>query len=114
MEPPPIDSSKKTEQNYSKTRVGEGEVKLDKDRLAQALSEEKKRKKRGEDGEDRAGKKQKGAPGGGSHDVTEEELGMFLYVVTRNYCAHYLSEAYRMSRRMTEDPMANYVDKDDH
>lgn len=84
MEPPVIDSSKKVEQNYSKNRVGEGDVKLDKERLAQALSEEKKRKKRGEDGEDRVGKKQKSALEGGSHDVTEEELGTFLNLVMVN------------------------------
>ncbi|KAJ7703023.1 Pre-mRNA splicing Prp18-interacting factor-domain-containing protein [Mycena rosella] len=84
-------TSERVEQNYSKKRVGEGDVRLDDDRLARALNEEKKRKARGEDEDDRSGKKRKNA--GGSHDVTEEEL-----------------EAYRMSRRMTEDPMANYVD----
>ncbi|KAJ3762831.1 Pre-mRNA splicing Prp18-interacting factor-domain-containing protein [Lentinula raphanica] len=83
----------RVEQNFSKKRVGEGEVKLDKDRLAQALKEERKRA-RGDDEDDRLGKKQKGAASG-SHDVTEEEL-----------------EAYRMRRRITEDPMANYVDND--
>ncbi|KAF9062126.1 Pre-mRNA splicing Prp18-interacting factor-domain-containing protein [Rhodocollybia butyracea] len=81
------------EQNYSKKRIGEGEVKLDKERLAHALKEEKKRT-RGDEEDDRPGKKPKGPSG--SHDVTEEEL-----------------EAYRMRRRFTEDPMANYVDKDD-
>ncbi|KAJ6499067.1 Pre-mRNA splicing Prp18-interacting factor-domain-containing protein [Mycena sanguinolenta] len=86
--------SERVEQNYSKKRVGEGDIRLDEERLSRALQEEKKRKARGEDVDDRSGKKQKSA--GGSHDVTEEEL-----------------EAYRMSRRMTEDPMANYVDKDD-
>ncbi|KAK7005748.1 Pre-mRNA-splicing factor SLU7, partial [Favolaschia claudopus] len=88
------DTSERVEQNYSKKRVGEGDVRLDEERLARALQEEKKRKARGDDEDDRLGKKRKNA--GGSHDVTEEEL-----------------EAYRMSRRMTEDPMANYVDKDD-
>ncbi|KAJ6500145.1 Pre-mRNA splicing Prp18-interacting factor-domain-containing protein [Mycena vitilis] len=85
--------SERTEQNFSKKRVGEGDVRLDDDRLSRALQEEKKRKARGQEDEDRTGKKRKNA--GGSHDVTEEEL-----------------EAYRMSRRMTEDPMANYVDED--
>ncbi|KIJ67966.1 hypothetical protein HYDPIDRAFT_107513 [Hydnomerulius pinastri MD-312] len=83
------------EQNYSKKRVGEGDVMLDKDRLAEALNEEKKRKARGGDDDDRSSKKKKGLESGG-HDVTEEEL-----------------EAYRMNRRTTEDPMANYVDTDD-
>ncbi|KAF8210534.1 Pre-mRNA splicing Prp18-interacting factor-domain-containing protein [Mycena galopus ATCC 62051] len=85
--------SERVEQNYSKKRVGEGDVRLDDERLSRALQEEKKRKGRAEEDDDRSGKKRKNA--GGSHDVTEEEL-----------------EAYRMSRRMTEDPMANYVDKE--
>ncbi|KAF9222592.1 hypothetical protein BS17DRAFT_783097 [Gyrodon lividus] len=83
------------ELNYSKKRVGEGDVALDKERLAEAMNEEKKRKTWGGDDEDRFSKKKKGL-GGGSHDVTEEEL-----------------EAYRLSRRNTEDPMANYVDTED-
>ncbi|KAG1734676.1 Pre-mRNA splicing Prp18-interacting factor-domain-containing protein [Suillus paluster] len=83
------------DQNYSKKRVGEGEVSLDKDRLADAISEEKKRKARGEKDDDRYSKKMKGLQSG-SHDVTEEEF-----------------EAYRMTRRNAEDPMANYVDGDD-
>jgi len=94
--PPPTDSveerRKKAEELYSKKRLGEGEISLDKERLAEAISEEKKRKGRGEDLEDRFGKRQKGAQGG-SHEVSQEEL-----------------EAYRMNRRMTDDPMANYVD----
>lgn len=67
-----------TEQNFSKKRIGEGDVKLDSERLAKAISEEKKRKMRGEeeDGGDRFGKKKRA--GGGSHDVTEEELGMLF------------------------------------
>ncbi|KAG2150544.1 Pre-mRNA splicing Prp18-interacting factor-domain-containing protein [Suillus clintonianus] len=83
------------EQNYSKKRVGEGDVSLDKDRLAEAISEEKKRKARGDKDDDRYSKKAKGLQSG-SHDVTEEEL-----------------EAYRMTRRNAEDPMANYVDSED-
>jgi len=82
----------KVEQNYSKKRVGEGDVKLDKEALEQALSEEKKRKLGGDDDE-RSGKKRKNVLQTSSHDVTEEEL-----------------EAYRMNRRMMDDPMANYVD----
>ncbi|KAJ6625461.1 pre-mRNA-splicing factor SLU7 [Mycena sp. CBHHK59/15] len=86
------EKSERVEQNYSKKRVGEGDVRLDEDRLSLALNEEKKRKACTNDDDDRSGKKRKNA--GGSHDVTEEEL-----------------EAYRMSRRMMEDPMANYVDE---
>jgi len=84
------------EQNYSKKRVGEGDVSLDKERLAEALSEERKRKGWGGDEEDRFSKKKKKGVEISSHDVTEEEL-----------------EAYRMNRRNTDDPMANYVDTED-
>ncbi|KAF7315510.1 Slu7 domain-containing protein [Mycena indigotica] len=88
---PPPETSERMEQNFGKKRMGEGDVQLDEDRLARALKEEKKRK--GEDNDsDRFGKKRKGVASS-SHEVTEEEL-----------------EAYRMTRRMTEDPMANYVD----
>ncbi|KZT26678.1 pre-mRNA-splicing factor SLU7 [Neolentinus lepideus HHB14362 ss-1] len=84
---------KRAERLFSKERVGEGEVQLDQDKLARAIQEERKRKMRGEDDDERHGKKKKGA--GGSSEVTEEEL-----------------EAYRMTRRITDDPMANYVDKE--
>ncbi|KDR75213.1 hypothetical protein GALMADRAFT_249188 [Galerina marginata CBS 339.88] len=88
--------AEKVEQNYSKKRIGEGDIKLDQDRLAQAVLDERKRKaKGGKPDEERSSKKLKSKLESGSHEVTEEEL-----------------EAYRMSRRMTEDPMANYVDKD--
>ncbi|TFK54147.1 hypothetical protein OE88DRAFT_1654659 [Heliocybe sulcata] len=81
---------KRAERLFSKERVGEGEVRLDREKLARAIQEERKRKVRGEEEEERGGKKKKG---GEASEVTEEEL-----------------EAYRMTRRMTEDPMANYVD----
>lgn len=67
------------DQNYSKKRIGEGEVKLDRDRLAQAVLDEKKRKSRGmKDEDDKSSKKQKSGLEAGSHEVTEEELGMFI------------------------------------
>ena len=67
----------RVDQNYSKKRIGEGEVKLDRDLLAQSVLEEKKRKSGG--GDDRStSKKQKSGLGTGSHEVTEEELGTFL------------------------------------
>ncbi|KAF9263318.1 hypothetical protein L218DRAFT_959333 [Marasmius fiardii PR-910] len=94
-EPPPrSESSTKVDQNYSKKRVGEGDVNLDPERLARAIKAEKEKKRgRGDDNElDGLGKKRKIVS---SHDVTEEEL-----------------EAYRMQRNMAEDPMANYVDED--
>ncbi|KAI0374037.1 pre-mRNA-splicing factor SLU7 [Pilatotrama ljubarskyi] len=91
--PPPVtdnaeDRKKKAEELFSKKRLGEGDLSLDRDRLAQAINEERKRKARGGDDDDRFGKKQKS-----SYEVSEEEL-----------------EAYRMNRKLTEDPMANYVD----
>ncbi|KAI8993021.1 pre-mRNA-splicing factor SLU7 [Trametes punicea] len=99
MPPPPApvadsaeDRKKKAEELFSKKRLGEGDLSLDQDKLAQAISEERKRKARGEDESDRFGKKQKS-----SYEVSEEEL-----------------EAYRMHRRLAEDPMANYVDKEDY
>ncbi|KAH9949546.1 pre-mRNA-splicing factor SLU7 [Amylocystis lapponica] len=95
MPPPPVpvfsstaeERKKKAEELYSKKRLGEGDLSLDKERLSEALNEERKRKARGDDTDDRFGKRQKGS------EVSQEEL-----------------EAYRMNRRMTEDPMANYVD----
>jgi pre-mRNA-processing factor SLU7 len=67
------------DQNYSKKRIGEGEVKLDQDRLAQAVLDEKKRKSRGmKDEDDRSSKKQKSGLESGSHEVTEEELGIYI------------------------------------
>ncbi|KAI0093237.1 pre-mRNA-splicing factor SLU7 [Irpex rosettiformis] len=83
------DRKKKAEELFSKKRLGEGELKFDETKLAEAVKVERKRKARGEE-EGWGGKKKKG---GDSYEVTEEEL-----------------EAYRMNRRMTEDPMANYVD----
>lgn len=62
-------------QNFSKQRVGEGDVQLDKARLSDALRAEKKRKKGGRDDDERSGKKSKGDIMSGSHDVTEEQLG---------------------------------------
>lgn len=88
MPPPPPpngshaaeENDHRVEQNFSKKRVGEGEVQLDRSKLANALSEEKKRKMmRGElDEDDRGGKRKKREPDAsakGSHDVTEEQLG---------------------------------------
>ncbi|KAI0949372.1 mRNA splicing protein [Taiwanofungus camphoratus] len=86
------DRQKKAEELFSKKRLGEGEITLDKNRLEDAIREERKRKAKGDDRDDRLGKRKK-AGQDGSHEVSQEEL-----------------EAYRMTRRMTEDPMANYID----
>jgi len=91
---------------FSKERVGEGEVQLDRERLAQALKEEKKRKARGDD-DGRSGKR---AKGDGSHEVTEEQLGKELTHDAIVQILILVVEAYRMNRNRMEDPMANYVD----
>lgn len=105
----------RVEQNYSKKRVGEGDVNLDKERLAQAIQEEKKRKERGGEEGERFAKKQKSGLEIGSHDVTEEQLGVYNFCLFFIYLEGSLGvvEAYRMTRRMHEDPMANYVDPKD-
>lgn len=75
------DRKKKAEELFSKKRLGEGELSLDRERLADAIAEERKRKARGEDGDDRLGKRQKGVSGA-SAEVTQEELGAFLSTFT--------------------------------
>jgi hypothetical protein len=62
----------------SKKRLGEGDLSLDKDKLAQALSAERKRKVVGEDDDDDrwGGKRRKYGREGTNIDVTEEDLGM--------------------------------------
>jgi pre-mRNA-processing factor SLU7 len=75
-----VERVQRIDQNYSKKRIGEGDVKLDRDRLAQAVLDEKKRKSRGMK-DDRSSKKQKSGLETGSHEVTEEELGVFLLVL---------------------------------
>ncbi|KAI0785662.1 pre-mRNA-splicing factor SLU7 [Abortiporus biennis] len=89
---------KKAEELFSKRRLGEGDLNIDESKLAAALRDEKDKKRKARDDEDPWGNKRKKAGGTEKHqEVTEEEL-----------------EAYRMNRRMTEDPMANYVDKEDY
>ena len=103
------DRKKKAEELFSKKRLGEGDLRLNDMKLAEALQAERKRKGRGE--EDEWGSKRK--KGGDSYEVTEEELGKYAKTVILCACSDLLfTEAYRMTRRMTEDPMANYVDTD--
>lgn len=110
--PPPV--GERVKQNFSKTRVGEGEVELDRQKLAQALSDERKRKDHDEDADAWPGKKKAKTLKSGNHEVTEEELGAFQPCISMLFLVSYLhltiSEAYRMTRKMTEDPMANYID----
>jgi len=69
----------------SKKRLGEGDLSLDKDKLAQALSVERKRKTVGEDDDDDrwGGKRRKYGREGTNVDVTEEDLGMCLPIMLR-------------------------------
>ena len=47
--------------------------------------------------------------------MSEEELGKFIsfLLVGDRRAEGSFAEAYRMNRRISEDPMANYVDKED-
>jgi len=70
----------------SKRRLGEGDLNLDRDKLAQALSTERKRKAAGEDEADRWGeKRRKYGREGANVDVTEEELGKCLPVMLKRF-----------------------------
>ena len=91
---------------FGKERVGEGEVQLDRERLAQAIKEEKKRKAHGDD-DGRSGKRAKGDE---SHEISEEQLGENLVDEAIARVLTLVIEAYRMNRSRMEDPMANYVD----
>ncbi|KAJ3148280.1 mRNA splicing protein [Geranomyces variabilis] len=78
-------------------RLGEGELTIDAKKLKEAMEAEKKRKQQRDfENEERGGKRGKYTSGKETTEVTEEEL-----------------EAYRLARAKTDDPMANYVDKDD-
>ncbi|EIM83041.1 pre-mRNA-splicing factor SLU7 [Stereum hirsutum FP-91666 SS1] len=103
--PPPEQKSLAEEHNERKDKgkskasnkkaLGE-DPELNQDKLAEAMSEERKRKSRTDEGDERFSKKSKGGESDTKKfDVTEEEL-----------------EAYRRTRSMGEDPMANYVDED--
>lgn len=100
----------KVEQNFAKKRIGEGDVQLDQGKFKQALDDARKRKT--EDSDERSGKKRRGVLESSSHEVTEEELGLSFA-----YCDEHsltdIAEAYRMTRRLTNDPMASYVDSGD-
>lgn len=83
----------KDDSNPFKKQLGDTSVALDREKLQQAIMEEKKRKK-GELEDDAGDKRRKfNSSATGNHDVTEEEL-----------------EAYRMQRLNYDDPMANYKD----
>ncbi|KZO98815.1 pre-mRNA-splicing factor SLU7 [Calocera viscosa TUFC12733] len=75
-----------------KKRLGEGDLKLDQDKLQKAILDEKKRKKRDAEEDEWESKKRRT---GDTGEVSEEQL-----------------EAYRMNRLQREDPMANYRDEE--
>ncbi len=85
-------------------------MKIDESKLTQALRAERERKRKGRDEEEEWGGKKKKA--GDSHEVTEEELGKLHFTFCTRRVLTVIAEAYRMNRRMTEDPMANYVDEE--
>ena len=105
-------SASKVEQNFAKKRIGEGDIQLDQGKFKQALDDAKKRKPGAEDDDERSGKKRRGVVESSSHDVTEEELGLSFTCCDESSLTD-MAEAYRMTRRLTDDPMANYIDGGD-
>ncbi len=70
---------KRIEQKFGKSRLGEGDLQLNDERLAKAMQEERKRKAKDDEEEEGWRSKKRAANGstlGGSHEVTEEELGL--------------------------------------
>ncbi|CAG8590475.1 9181_t:CDS:2 [Acaulospora colombiana] len=101
MEKAKLDSQKKEEavltQSNTVKRLGEKDMQLDKEKLADAIREERKRKGRNDDETFRDDKRRKYDNGKMDVDVTEEDL-----------------EAYRRNRLAgAEDPMYNYKDSED-
>jgi pre-mRNA-processing factor SLU7 len=70
------DRRRRAETAFSKKRLGEGDVQIDRSRLERALAEERKRKAvRGEADDPGPGKRRKGMPDNNSFEVTEEAMG---------------------------------------
>ena len=88
-------STRNDDSAFSKRRVGEGDnITLDREKLARAVKEERKRKARADEEDEGLGSRKKRPPTGleDSHNVTEEELGMKnyftlipFYLLTRPY-----------------------------
>ena len=72
------DRKKKAEELFSKKRLGEGELKFDEKKLAEAIQAERKRKGWGGEEEEWGGKRKKG---GEKYEVTEEEMGECLFAL---------------------------------
>ena len=69
------DATRKDEPMYAKKRLGEEDVQLDQERLAEAIKAERKRRKNEGDEEANGKKRKYNSNAGTSYDVTEEELG---------------------------------------
>lgn len=105
---------------FSKVRVGEGEIKLNKDKLEKALEEERKRKQEAEEeqsggGFSMAGRKKpkyNNVSGAGGGEVTEEQLGSFSsFFFFLGYCfgtsaENIFSDACLFGRGLPVDPFA--------
>ena len=107
--------------SLAKKHLGEGDVRLDKDKLAEAIKAEREKKRKGSkfDESDNvpSGKRKKYNDGfsSGNHEVTEEELGTSMSgILAPRPLLTLLTEAYRMNRRAGfDDPMFGYVDKEE-
>ena len=107
------DRRRRAESSFSKKRVGEGDVNIDRGRLERALAEERKRKAGGQEDDAHGGGKRRKGGIGGTSEVTEEELGTSWRAKPHagfDTLTYISAEAYRMSRSNFEDPMANYKD----
>lgn len=76
------DRKKKAEELFSKKRLGEGDLKLDEKRLADAMQAERDRKRKGRADEEEGSSKRKKAAD--SYEVTEEELGTLPVVYMKS------------------------------
>ena len=70
--------------SLAKKHLGEGDLRLDRDKLAEAIKAEREKKRKGskidDDDDEHSGKRKKynNSFSSGTHEVTEEELGMSL------------------------------------
>lgn len=107
MPPPPVPEP-------TSDRKGKGRA-VDVDAEMDGISDDRKRKARGDDG-DRFAKKSKGddAKDAAKLGVSEAELGAYtpMHTYSSDMLLTLSAETYRMKRPMMEDPMANYVDSE--
>jgi pre-mRNA-processing factor SLU7 len=105
--------------SLAKKHLGEGDLRLDKDKLAEAIKAEREKKRKSskadEYDDEPSGKRKKhnNSFSSGNHEVTEEELGEIMLYASRKLLT-FFAEAYRINRRAgLDDPMYGYVDKDE-